>query len=120
MGELERCASILTHLNGSELRLERARNDVQIVETYTHLKTALWGLRKTSGVDGKSVEELIKQLEMEREKELCIEEAKPNGATGDHSDENDVHRASNLNASKLKLRWRRVLANKGKKHRLKG
>ena len=39
--ELERCASILTNLDSSKLRLERARNDVQLVQSYTLLKTAL-------------------------------------------------------------------------------
>ena len=73
MEELERCASILANLDASELRLERARNDVQIVQSYTVLKTALQDIRETNeGVE--NVEELMMDIREEMEEVNAIEE----------------------------------------------
>lgn len=47
LAELERCSSLLSNLDASELRLERARDDVRLVQSYTYLRTALQDVRKT-------------------------------------------------------------------------
>lgn len=47
LAELERCASLLSNLDACELRLERARDDVRLVQSYTYLRTALQDVRKT-------------------------------------------------------------------------
>ena len=65
--ELDRCASILTNLDASEIRLERAKNDVQVVQSYKLLKTALQDVRKTSNVDNENVEELMLDIRSEIE-----------------------------------------------------
>ncbi|KAL7539708.1 hypothetical protein ACHAXR_009599 [Thalassiosira sp. AJA248-18] len=65
LDELERCASILTNLDASELRLERAKNDVQIVQSFTLLKTALQDVRKSHGIENENVEELMLDIREE-------------------------------------------------------
>ena len=44
--EIDRCATVLENLTAGELRLERAKGDVQIGESYTQLKQALQDVRK--------------------------------------------------------------------------
>jgi len=63
--ELDRCATILTNLDASELRLERAKNDVQIVQSYTLLKTALQDIHKSNDIE--NVEELMLDIREEME-----------------------------------------------------
>ena len=65
--ELERCASIMANLDASELRLDRAKNDVQIVQSYTLLRTALQDIRTTTGIENENVEELMLDLREEME-----------------------------------------------------
>mmetsp|Transcript_8581 Transcript_8581/g.15154 ORF Transcript_8581/g.15154 Transcript_8581/m.15154 type:complete len:358 (+) Transcript_8581:252-1325(+) len=66
--ELERCASILTNLDSSELRLERAKNDVQLVQSYTLLKTALQDIRASNDIMGsENVEDLMLDIREEME-----------------------------------------------------
>jgi len=45
LDEIERCAAILENLTAGELRLERAKGDVQLVQSYTQLKEALQDVR---------------------------------------------------------------------------
>lgn len=66
--ELERCAMILSNLDSSELRLERAKSDVQIVQSYSLLKTALQDIRTTSGIGSDDVDDLMCEIREEMEK----------------------------------------------------
>jgi hypothetical protein len=65
--ELERCASILSNLDASELRLQKAQADKQVVETFQILKTAFQDVRKTSNMDQDNVEELLMNIREEME-----------------------------------------------------
>jgi hypothetical protein len=65
--ELERCASLLSNLDASELCLQRAKDDVQLVQTYAVLKTALQDIRTGSGIEGVEVEELMLDIQEEME-----------------------------------------------------
>ncbi len=47
LDELERCSSLLSNLDACELRLERARDDVRLVQSYAYLRTALQDVRKS-------------------------------------------------------------------------
>jgi hypothetical protein len=47
LDELERCSSMLSNLDACELRLERAREDVQLVQSYTYFRTAMQDVRKS-------------------------------------------------------------------------
>jgi len=80
--ELERCSEILTNLDASELRLERAKTDVQVVQSYELLKTALQDVRETSGLDNESVEELFEGIreEMDEMVDLGSEAVIPENA----------------------------------------
>mmetsp|Transcript_21981 Transcript_21981/g.53189 ORF Transcript_21981/g.53189 Transcript_21981/m.53189 type:complete len:665 (+) Transcript_21981:75-2069(+) len=63
--ELERCASVLANLDAGELRLERARDDAQIVQSYALLGAALRDVRESNGID--DVEELMLDIREEIE-----------------------------------------------------
>ena len=65
--EIDRCATILENLTAGELRLERAKGDVQIVQSYTQLKQALQDVRKSSGMENEDVEDLMNDLREEME-----------------------------------------------------
>ena len=47
LDELERCSSLLSNLDACELRLERARDDIRLVQSYAYLRTALQDVRKS-------------------------------------------------------------------------
>ena len=80
--ELDRCSQILANLDASELRLERAKTDVQVVQSYKLLKTALQDVRETSGIDNESVEELMEGIreEMDEMVDLGSEAVIPDDA----------------------------------------
>ena len=91
LAELERCASIVTNLDASELRLERAENDVAIAQSYALLKTALRDIRTPSGdaVSGdgsssfiESVEELMIDVREEMEHVSTISDVIAGGSKG--------------------------------------
>jgi hypothetical protein len=63
--EIERCAVLISNLDASELRLNRAKDDVQLVETFTLVKTALRDIRTESGLDETNVEELMLDIQEE-------------------------------------------------------
>jgi hypothetical protein len=63
--EIERCAVLISNLDASELRLHRAKNDVQLVETFTLVKMALQDIRTESGLDEITVEELMSGIQEE-------------------------------------------------------
>ncbi|KAL7518499.1 hypothetical protein ACHAWX_003318 [Stephanocyclus meneghinianus] len=65
--ELEWCASLLSNLDASELCLQRAKGDVQLMQTYEVLKTALQDLRSGSGIEGVDAEELMLDIQEEME-----------------------------------------------------
>lgn len=65
--ELDRCASILSNLDASELRLQKAQADKQVVETFQILKTAFQDVRKMSNMDQDNVEELLMNIREEME-----------------------------------------------------
>jgi hypothetical protein len=67
LDEIERCAAILENLTAGELRLERAKGDVQLVQSYTQLKEALQDVRKSSGMENEDVEELMNDIREEME-----------------------------------------------------
>jgi hypothetical protein len=82
--ELERCASLLSNLDASELCLQRAKDDVQLVQTYAVLKTALQDIRTSSdgiGVGSVDVEELMLDIQEEMEAtqfgSLCVDAIGP-------------------------------------------
>lgn len=80
--ELDRCSEILANLDASELRLERAKSDVQVVQSYKLLKTALQDVRQTSGIDHETVEELFEGIreEMDEMVDLGSEAVIPDDA----------------------------------------
>ena len=65
--EIDRCAAILENLTAGELRLERAKGDVQVVQSYTQLKEALQDVRRSSGMKNDDVEELMSDIREEME-----------------------------------------------------
>eukprot|EP00985_Skeletonema_marinoi_P012933 scaffold6338_cov102-Skeletonema_marinoi.AAC.4 len=65
--EIDRCAAILENLTAGELRLERAKGDVQVVQSYTQLKEALQDVRRSSGMENDDVEELMSDIREEME-----------------------------------------------------
>ena len=67
MEELERCASILTNLDASELRLERAKTDVQLVQSFSVLKEALQDIRTTNNIKSEDMEDLMEDIREEME-----------------------------------------------------
>jgi len=75
--EIERCAAILENLTAGELRLERAKSDVQLVKSYSQLKEALQDVRKSSGMENEDVEELVSDVceEMELANSDALTEA---------------------------------------------
>jgi len=77
LDEIERCAAILENLTAGELRLERAKGDVQLVHSYTQLKEALHDVRKSSGMENEDVEELMNDIreEMELANSVALTEA---------------------------------------------
>ena len=46
--EVERCTVVLANLDATELRLERAKDDVHIVQSYTLVKETLRNIRKSN------------------------------------------------------------------------
>jgi len=75
--EIERCTAILENLTAGELRLERAKGDVQLVKIYNQLKEALRDVRKSSGMENEDVEELVSDVceEMELANSDALTEA---------------------------------------------
>mmetsp|Transcript_3025 Transcript_3025/g.4402 ORF Transcript_3025/g.4402 Transcript_3025/m.4402 type:complete len:399 (+) Transcript_3025:347-1543(+) len=75
--EIDRCAAILENLTAGELRLERAKSDVQLVKSYSQLKEALQEVRKSSGMENEDVEELVSDVceEMELANSDALTEA---------------------------------------------
>lgn len=77
LDEIDRCATILLNLDTSELSLERAKSDAQLIQTYAVLKTALAGVRKDFGIDNDDVSELMnvirEETEMTNENTVYIE-----------------------------------------------
>ena len=71
LDEIERCAAVLENLTAGELRLERAKGDAQIVQSYTQLKEALQDVRKSSGMENEDVEELMSDIREEMELANC-------------------------------------------------
>ena len=67
MEELKWCASILTSLDSSKLCLECAKNDVQFVQSYTLLKTALQDIRTSNDMGSENVENLMLDIREEME-----------------------------------------------------
>lgn len=63
--ELGRCANLISNLDASELRLHRAKDDVQLVETFALVKNALRDIRTDSGLDEANVEELMLDINEE-------------------------------------------------------
>lgn len=63
--ELGRCATLISNLDASELRLHRAKDDVQLVETFAMVKNALRDIRTDSGLDEANVEELMLDINEE-------------------------------------------------------
>jgi len=80
--ELDRCSLLLANLDASELRLERSKADVQVVQSYKLLKTALQDVRQSSGIDNESVEELFEGIreEMDEMVDLGSEAVIPENA----------------------------------------
>jgi len=80
--ELDRCSLLLANLDASELRLERAKADVQVAQSYKLLKTALQDVRQSSGIDNESVEELFEGIreEMDEMVDLGSEAVIPENA----------------------------------------
>lgn len=62
LDEVDRCATILTNLDTSELSLERAKGDKQLIQTFSTLKIAMEGIRRESGVDSEDVHELMNHV----------------------------------------------------------
>ena len=69
--EIERCAAVLDNLTAGELRLERAKGDVQLVQNYKLLKEAFQDVRKTSGMENEDVEDLMNDIREEMELANC-------------------------------------------------
>ena len=67
LDEIDRCAAILENLTAGELRLERAKGDAQVVQSYIQLKEALQDVRKSSGMENEDVEELMSEIREEME-----------------------------------------------------
>ncbi|KAL7460521.1 hypothetical protein ACHAXS_000965, partial [Conticribra weissflogii] len=64
--ELDRCATILTNLDSSKIRLERAKTDVQYIESFSLLKEALKDIRtKNEGMRVDNVEDLMEDIREE-------------------------------------------------------
>mmetsp|Transcript_15959 Transcript_15959/g.33376 ORF Transcript_15959/g.33376 Transcript_15959/m.33376 type:complete len:660 (+) Transcript_15959:55-2034(+) len=59
--ELDRCAAILANLDSSEIRLERAKTEVQYVQSFNLLKEALKDIRTMN--DGKRVDDVENLME---------------------------------------------------------
>ncbi|KAL9178420.1 hypothetical protein ACHAXT_003750 [Thalassiosira profunda] len=73
LDEAARGAALLANLDAAELRLERAAGDVQIVQSYRMLRTALRDVRSEAegGEDVEGVEELM--LDIREEMEATVE-----------------------------------------------
>lgn len=69
--EIERCAAVLDNLTAGELRLERAKGDVQLVQNYKLLKEAFQDVRKSSGMENEDVEDLMNDIREEMELANC-------------------------------------------------
>jgi hypothetical protein len=65
--ELKRCASLISNLDAIEIRLQQARDNVQLILTYTVLEKAFRDIRTASGIGGVDVEELVFALQKEME-----------------------------------------------------
>lgn len=88
--EIDRCATILENLIAGELRLERAKGDVQVVQSYTQLKEALQDVRESSGMDNEDVEELMSDIR--EEMELANNDALTEGVyNSDAIDEDELY-----------------------------
>ena len=87
--ELERCATLLSNLDASELRLQRAKDDAQLVQTFASLKTALQDIRTGSGMDETNVDELMSDIQ--EEMEATNLSSLHGGAIGPDIDENELN-----------------------------
>ena len=89
MEELERCASLITNLDASELRLQRAKDDIQLVQTFAMLKTALQEIRTSCGMDVTNVEELMSDIQEDINAANLI--SLTDGVIGPDIDENELN-----------------------------
>jgi hypothetical protein len=89
LDELERCAALISNLDASELRLYRAQDDVQLVQTFSMLKNALQDIRLNSGMDETNVEELM--LDIQEEMEATNLGSLCDGAIGPDVDEDELN-----------------------------
>eukprot|EP00956_Cyclotella_meneghiniana_P014397 scaffold21538_cov41-Cyclotella_meneghiniana.AAC.10 len=87
--ELERCASLISNLDASELRLHRANDDAQLVQTFASLKTALHDIRTSSGMDETNVDELMSDIQ--EEMETMNLSSLHDGAIGPDIDEDELN-----------------------------
>ena len=62
LDEVDRCATILANLDTSELSLERAKGDKQLIQTFATLKIAMEEIRSESAVDSEEVHELMNDI----------------------------------------------------------
>lgn len=88
LDELERCATIIANLDASELRLHRAKDDAQLVETFAMLKVTLQDIRTRKGVDKTNVEELM--LDIQEELDATNLDSLHCGAIGPDIDEDEL------------------------------
>lgn len=65
--ENKRCASLISNLDAIEFRLQQAKDNVQLILTYTVLEKAFHDIRTASGIGGVDVEELAFALQREME-----------------------------------------------------
>eukprot|EP00956_Cyclotella_meneghiniana_P040915 scaffold209169_cov37-Cyclotella_meneghiniana.AAC.1 len=87
--ELERCASLISNLDASELRLQRAKDDAQLVQTFASLKTALHDIRTSSGMDETNVDDLMSDIQ--EEMETMNLSSLHDGAIGPDIDEDELN-----------------------------
>ena len=95
LAESERCASVLVNLDASELALERAEDDADVVRSYASARDALRALRESGGLDGDGVDDLMADMREEMdEMAICL----PGGEEDAHDDDelNDEFRRLEL------------------------
>ena len=95
LAESERCASVLVNLDASELALERAEDDADVVRSYASARDALRALRESGGLDGDGVDDLMADMKDEMdEMAICL----PGGEEDAHDDDelNDEFRRLEL------------------------
>ena len=92
--EIDRCVAILENLSAGELRLERAKSDLQLVQSYTLLKEAFQDIRKSSGMENEEIEELLNDIreEMELANNNALNEAIHNSDLIDEDELNEEFR----------------------------